>query len=114
MPYKNKSDQAACARRHYDLNKQEIKARARTWTTNQIRLSRKLISEHFATHPCVDCGESDRIVLDFDHVRGKKQANVADLVKAGCSWSRISAEIEKCDVRCANCHRRVTHKRRFL
>ena len=70
------------------------------------------IWEYKATHPCVDCGESDPIVLDFDHIVGDKQFNIGSAVRGGASMAAIWAEIEKCELRCANCHRRVTHYRR--
>jgi hypothetical protein len=35
---------------------------------------------------------------------------VSALVNGKYSWSKILEEIEKCDVRCANCHRRRTAK----
>jgi hypothetical protein len=57
---------------------------------------------------CVDCGERDILTLDFDHVRGIKTHNVSYLVKLGVAWAKILTEIEKCDIRCANCHRRKT------
>lgn len=59
-------------------------------------------------HPCLDCGERDPIVLEFDHVRGKKESNVATLIHNTASIKRIQAEIAKCEVVCANCHRRRT------
>lgn len=65
--------------------------------------------EYLESHPCVDCGESDPVVLEFDHVRGEKTRPVSILVK--WSWGRVVEEIEKCAVRCANCHRRVTASR---
>lgn len=67
----------------------------------------KLIA-YFAAHPCTDCGESDLLVLEFDHLRDKLK-NVASLMKF--SWARIEEEIAKCEVVCANCHRRRTAKR---
>lgn len=65
---------------------------------------------YLSAHPCVDCGESDPVVLEFDHVRGEKCHNIGHMLADGKSWTRISGEIEKCEVRCANCHKRVTAK----
>jgi hypothetical protein len=69
---------------------------------------RELMVEYLLSHPCVDCDESDVMVLDFDHVTDTKTANVSNLVSRGASWQRIEREIAKCVVRCANCHRRKT------
>lgn len=57
---------------------------------------------------CADCGETDPVVLEFDHVRGVKAANISRMVSDLVGLGRIEAEIEKCDVVCANCHRRRT------
>jgi hypothetical protein len=59
---------------------------------------------------CVDCGESNHIVLDFDHLRDKKY-NISRMIHDGFSWSAIKKEIAKCEVVCANCHRIRTHNR---
>src|SRR5579883_2901903 len=56
-------------------------------------------------HPCVDCGKTDIRVLDLDHVREVKQASIMRMIGIGCAWRTIEAEIAKCEVRCANCHR---------
>src|SRR5438093_6143888 len=65
------------------------------------------VRDYLLGHPCVDCRESDVHVLDFDHLRDKK-ANVSTLVQAAVSWESLAVEIAKCEVRCANCHRRRT------
>lgn len=70
------------------------------------------ITEYLSTHSCVDCGESDFVVLDFDHVRGIKSDNISTMAMTSRSIHAISKEIEKCEVRCANCHRRKTAKER--
>jgi hypothetical protein len=67
------------------------------------------LASYLQEHPCVDCGNSDVRVLEFDHVRGNKSFGIATKMK--CSWKVIEKEIEKCDVRCANCHRIVTGER---
>jgi hypothetical protein len=72
---------------------------------------RAWVDGYLADHPCVDCGESDREVLDFDHVFGEKSANVSQLVRGRFPLSRVIAEVALCEVRCANCHRRVTRRR---
>lgn len=66
--------------------------------------------EYLQQRCCVDCGETDIIVLEFDHLRDKK-ANVATLMLRSVEWALIIEEIEKCEVVCANCHRRRTAQR---
>jgi len=68
------------------------------------------IWDYLAAHPCIDCGEVDPLVLEFDHVRGIKKHGVMRMVHAGQALKTIQEEIEKCEVRCANCHRRKTAK----
>lgn len=67
------------------------------------------IHKYLLSHPCLDCGETDPIVLDFDHRKDKYLA-VSDLIRRGRSWINVLREIEKCEVRCANCHRKKTAK----
>lgn len=71
--------------------------------------NRTLIDAAKATG-CVDCGERDERCLDLDHVRGTKVKNVSEML--GCSVPRLLEEIAKCEVRCANCHRKRTVERR--
>ena len=63
------------------------------------------ILEYFKSHPCVDCGESDPLVLEFDHVRDKTDC-VSSLIQRTSNIDSIKEEIDKCEVRCANCHNR--------
>lgn len=68
---------------------------------------------YLTENPCVDCGEADPIVLDFDHLpQYDKRFEIARAVSASTrSWSVILEEIQKCEVVCANCHRRRTARR---
>lgn len=63
--------------------------------------------------PCAECGRTfPPVVMDFDHVRGEKLLDVSQLVKRTPSLRRLLAEIAKCEVVCANCHRIRTVRRR--
>ena len=55
----------------------------------------------------------DDIVLEFDLVRGEKRGNVSDMSHQSFSIKTIQLEIEKCEIRCANCHRIATYERRL-
>jgi hypothetical protein len=74
---------------------------------NQIReQNARMVFEHLSKHPCIKCGESDPVVLEFDHRdESEKTESVSNLIR-NSSWMRIELEIKKCDVLCANCHRR--------
>lgn len=70
----------------------------------RIRDNQDRIFAYLDDKECVDCRETRSNVLQFDHVRGVKKANVTDLVSGGYGWETILKEIAKCDIRCANCH----------
>ena len=53
---------------------------------------------------CVDCGITNHIMLDFDHLKDKKY-NISRMIHDGFSGAAIKKEISKCEVVCANCHR---------
>ena len=91
--------------KHFDRHIVQIRARHR----RQVISNKRRLLAYFLEHPCTDCGEADPTVLEFDHLRDKT-ANINTLTN-GYPWKRIAAEIEKCEVVCANCHRRRTYRR---
>src|SRR5262249_12655903 len=99
-------------REHYKANKLAYVQKARDWRKSRRIELRTIVWEYFNTHPCIDCGESDPVVLEFDHVSKKKEAEVAVLVHKAVSIETLMEEIAKCEVRCANCHRRRHAKER--
>lgn len=64
--------------------------------------------------PCADCGgRFDTCCMDFDHRAGtQKLHNVGSMFAHHYSLQLILAEIAKCDLVCANCHRIRTRDRR--
>jgi hypothetical protein len=94
---------------HYQRHKEYYVAKARVSKLKTYQANRILIDTYLAEHPCVDCGETDPIVLEFDHVRGVKSNSVSVLAfSLGVAQKRLIEEIAKCEIRCANCHRRKT------
>lgn len=60
--------------------------------------------------PCTDCHKRyPQYIMEFDHCRGNKSG---DIGRFRTSMSAFVRELSKCDVVCANCHRKRTHKRR--
>lgn len=64
----------------------------------------KHLYDFLLQHPCIDCGEKNPIVLEFDHIYGKNY-DISKMVQRAFKWKRIEKEIQLCEVRCANCHR---------
>jgi hypothetical protein len=107
----------ACDRRKTKAEFREGRTTCRKCETAQINRRRRTrarrvrakVFEYLRENPCVDCGEADIAVLEFDHrCRTTKEDRVSALVCTGYGWDKIKVEIDKCDVRCANCHRRRT------
>lgn len=74
---------------------------------------RRRVSE-LKNQPCLDCGGSfPPECMDFDHRPGEVKVSAVSALYT-CSMSHIEAEIAKCDLVCANCHRTRTKKRRNL
>jgi hypothetical protein len=78
----------------------------------QRAIKRDWICKYLTDHPCVDCGEKDIVVLQFDHLGDEaKTSNVSRMVAGTYSLRSVQREVSKCAVRCANCHIRKTCER---
>lgn len=132
MPHKDPAQRRAYEKGRRDAGKisrkKATKDQAARWYRNAMkRRGKKIIADanrrreihsgrnaiwildFLSSHPCVDCGESDPIVLEFDHLDPATKAfNISKARREGYSLQRIQGEIKKCEVRCANCHRRRT------
>lgn len=109
-----KACHSAYRRQHYIDNRETYIEKARCWNeenkADRIDRSRRYVFDYLLSHPCVDCNETNPIVLQFDHVQGVKDKSISVLVTTDCSLDRIKDEIAKCEVRCANCHQIKTAK----
>lgn len=84
--------------------------RQRLTNERTIHRNRLWLAAYLRSNPC-ECGEERISALEFDHVTGKKEANVSTLVAAGYSLSHIKLEILQCEVVCGTCHNIRTQMR---
>ncbi len=109
-------------RREYNREYQRIwYARNKQLQISRVRVSRVKRRDRLAEwinqfkyKPCADCGgEFPPYLMDFDHVAGDKLDVIWGMRMRTESREAIKAEIDKCEVVCANCHRARTHARRL-
>ena len=96
---------------HYNNNREYYLSKAKKRNKILRDEINNFLLRYLSKNPCIDCGESDVTVLEFDH-KGliPKLKAVSHLKRAQLPLSVIQDEIDKCEVRCANCHRRRTAK----
>lgn len=108
---------------YYEQNKEEIQARRQIFRESNLETikeqnkdkakKRRLSTRRFTdsvklTAGCTDCGYNERAsAMDFDHVTGEKKETIGHLP----SMRSVVAEIMKCEVVCAICHRIRTEDR---
>jgi hypothetical protein len=102
--------QAAYRRAHYLANRAKYIAKSSKRAARERDWRQRWLSVYLAMWGCADCGETDPVVLEFDHVRGEKRCNIGQKL-ADMRWKDLLGEIAKCDVVCANCHKRRTARR---
>lgn len=107
MPKKFTSieERRAYSRKCYADSKGKYKEKILLNTRAHKIKSMQFVWDYLKEHPCVDCKESNPIVLEFDHLDDKVY-QISDMLKDNHGIDSIKLEIEKCEVRCANCHRK--------
>ena len=111
--------QPACRDCQHGQNKTYFEGDAKKRHLQQVKerkhavrdLAREYIWDYLSKHPCEECGESDPMVLEFHHEHSKEYP-VSVMINGGYPIPKIEAEIAKCRVLCANCHRKLTMKER--
>lgn len=100
----------ARSRRYYKENPELHKKNVRRRAKQVVADNRRQLMEYLSERSCTDCGITDSVVLEFDHLSDKKH-NISSMMRAGYRWLSVLEEIEKCEVVCANCHRKRTYAR---
>jgi hypothetical protein len=97
---------AAYKQAHYTANRQRYIDNAMARRKRVARERMQFVVDYLRSHPCVDRGEDDVMVLEFDHLRDKLFSIATGVTDR--SLSALVNEMAKCEVVCANCHRRRT------
>lgn len=95
----------------YGVNIETHKENTARNTQIKIQAIHEWLGDYLLSHPCVDCGNDDVLVLEFDHINDDKEDHVSRIVRKG-NLEKVQTEVAKCEVRCVNCHRKITNKRR--
>jgi hypothetical protein len=79
--------------------------RKRKYATKRRLMIRSLLNE-LKNRPCADCNvKYDPCVMDFDHLDPALKEGNINILKRWVNKAKLLAEIQKCEVVCANCHR---------
>jgi hypothetical protein len=106
MPYKSKEDRLAAQRRYYARNVAKVVAKVQE---NNKRYKNEW-DVFKGSLKCERCGEDHPATLDFHHINpAEKEYAVSSLVR-NKQFAKAKKEVEKCEVLCANCHRKHHHE----
>ena len=115
MPYADIERQRDWQRSRYQRVAVTERARSRSSKASNAKIIKEWIALYLQGHPCIDCGEADLVVLEFDHRDpASKLRRLAEMRSGKWKFATVVAEVAKCDVRCANCHRRRTYLQQRL
>lgn len=97
---------ATCRACHNDYMKSYYKTHPEYTRTENHRGKLKAAVAAAKEGPCVDCGRRFHpFAMDLDHARGEKRFNLSNAASKGRALATVLAEIAKCDLVCAVCHR---------
>ena len=95
----------------YWNNRERCLQKKKEWSKKRKLAIKQYLYEYMSKHPCIACKENDPVVLEFHHKnKQEKEYTVANMAISSFNLERIKKEVAKCEVLCANCHRRQTAK----
>ncbi len=105
MPDKTSESLNDYNREYYRRNREHLLEKQKEKNRRLAANRRKWLVEYKRTLSCACCGENHPATLTFHHRKSSdKKFEIGNAVALGVSLEKIIAEIEKCDVLCANCH----------
>lgn len=109
-PERRRAIGRAASARYYAKNKAKVIALS---AVNKRRIAARW-QEFKKTQSCAQCGEDHVATLDFHHVIRSKSNKKVHIMAQQNSWEKITEELKKCIVLCANCHRKLHYEENEL
>lgn len=91
-------------KKHHEDN-EPYKERQKQSKAEMTRINREYLWEYLNANPCAFCGVADPRVLEFDHIDETTKTKEINYLATRANLEALKAEIAKCRVLCANCHR---------
>jgi hypothetical protein len=105
MPDKTSEKLKEYNREYYQRNRKHLLNKQKEKNRRFAESRRKWLVEYKKKLSCIRCGETHPATLTFHHKNGSdKSFEIGNAIVLGVSLKRLMAEIEKCEVLCANCH----------
>lgn len=108
MPHADRSERLAYMKRWRQKNREQYMRGIKKSNARRLTVLRDYLIKIKAESACIKCGEDTDCCLDFHH---RDPATKSFAVSQGptrkVSLRRFQAEINKCDILCANCHRKL-------
>lgn len=109
---KNPQKARECRRDWYEKNRESEISKAAVRRKEAVRRNVTFVRTFKTDKPCLDCGNVYiPEVMDFDHISDDKVMTICLMARRAVSLDTLKAEIAKCELVCANCHRVRTFKR---
>ena len=107
MPFKNREYRLKYRKEWYSKNKESEKEHVKR---RKLEI-KKWFKNYKGSLSCLRCSENHVATLEFHHKsRKNKDRAISIMVNDGCSIKRILEEMKKCELLCANCHRKIHSK----
>jgi len=115
MPRKTKEEIRAYGRDYYRRNRERLLQKQAEKNKQFAEKRRQWLVNYKSGLKCARCGESHPATLTFHHVKPlDKSFAIGDTrFTLKISLKRLLAEIDKCEVLCANCHAKEHWSRLF-
>jgi hypothetical protein len=112
MPLKDKEKKREYQREYMREWYRKNKAKHIAYVRNRDEKIKTWLKEYKKSLQCEVCGENHPACLEFHHTNPSEKKFSIGRMKDYMSWKSLNAEIAKCRILCANCHRKEHYEQK--